>query len=242
MRVGVSVRVVILLVLLGTAVIVSSFYRNIPKHPEDSPTRVPAPPPDPHIVRSVPLAQPTPGAPPERRTNGSGTRETSDNSRALPEHVAAPATSAIAPQTSQQRAADAGRESPKPIPSLAHVQHLFESTQNPLLKESARRMSEMEYEPQDAWSEDTEARLRNFMATQPQADHVEATVSCRASQCMVQISDLQQNAPGTPSASETIFYGMTRQPWFSLLLQHDQSQLMSVGGRPSFIGFFTRVQ
>jgi hypothetical protein len=59
---------------------------------------------------------------------------------------------------------------------------------------------------------------------------------------MVQLSDLTFTPGGPPSVAQNIFYGLMRQSWFSLLLEHDSSQFLAIEGRPAIIGFFERVQ
>ena len=142
-----------------------------------------------------------------------------------------------------QRADSAGDE-PKPIPVLPRLQQVLENAQHPVPQAALQRLREMQYESEDAWSQDTEARLRKYAAAQPQAGGVEALITCRATQCLIQMSDVQKiEEKGTryDSPSQALFYGMQFQPWFLQLLQHVDSQVVMIESRPHFIGFFERV-
>jgi uncharacterized protein (DUF2461 family) len=122
------------------------------------------------------------------------------------------------------------------------VQRFLENEKHPAIQATAQRMRDMEHEPEDGWSQDTETRLRRFVASQPDAARVESVIACRVRGCVVQLSDLKFTPGGPPPVAQKIFYDLIRQSWFSLILEHDSTQFLAIEGRPSIVGFFERVQ
>lgn len=219
-------RVTVLVGLLATAAVL--FWP-----PRDVPTKV-----ETGASQSAATSAASGAAPTQARTPGRPDSPAGTDSPAA-SAVPSQAHAAIA-QT--PGASDASAPESKPVPTLAHVQRFFESQKHPAIQATAQRMRDMEHEPEDGWSQDTEARLRSFVASQPDAARVESVIACRVRGCMVQLSDMKLTAGDPPPVAQTIFYNLTRQSWFSLLLEHDSSQFLVIEGRPAIVGFFVRVQ
>jgi hypothetical protein len=233
-------RVLILIVLLVAAAVFSWPHRDGSPRAEATGARplALAPGPDNQTKSRArnegPRAPLPPNAPPS-------TLPAAERSASAPSPDVSVATPAAAPEHSPAGPESAASGEPKPVPTLAHVERFLKNPQHPVTQALAKRMHDLESEPEDGWSQDTEARLRSFVASQPEAGQIETAITCRASQCVVQISDLQKPL-STPPPSQKIFYRLLQQSWFPLLLQHDESQFLAIEGRPTMIGWFERAR
>jgi hypothetical protein len=129
------------------------------------------------------------------------------------------------------------------LPNIQKALETMAKSQDPATLAALKRQREMQDEPEDAWSRDTEASLSRYIAAQPESGGVKALIRCRATQCLIQMSDLQGNTELSlkyVSPSEAIFYRMQRQSWFMQALRHFETQMIVSDNRPHFIGFFDR--
>jgi hypothetical protein len=134
-------------------------------------------------------------------------------------------------------------DSAKPIPLFPQLQRFLESAQHPATQAALQRHRELQQEPENAWSEDMEARLRRFVSAQPEASRVDALIACRARQCLIQLSDLEQfpeNATGYVPPTQAISLQILREPWIPLMLQHTDSTVLAIERRTYYFAFFER--
>jgi len=124
------------------------------------------------------------------------------------------------------------------------MQQALQKAKHPVMEAILQRHHEMEREPEDAWSEDTETRLRKFIGAQPEAMGIETLVSCRATQCLIQMSDPPEDSSRSPqqiSRPDTIMLRMQQEWWLQQTLQHLYTQHVQIQNRRYMISIFERV-
>lgn len=103
----------------------------------------------------------------------------------------------------------------KPIPLLSSLEEMLES-EGPLALERLEWHRQLQSEPEDDWSRDTERQLREFAARQPEIKQVESLITCRVSQCELQLRDLRNSAPGTTGSPSGIISMRVRAKFSSM--------------------------
>jgi hypothetical protein len=106
-------------------------------------------------------------------------------------------------------AVDPGDDPPgPPVPILPVVEQGLKNFAQAVPGSSAKgllaRHEQIEREPEDDWSRAMEAALRQFVASQPEADGLQPQIACRVTQCELQLFDVKSPVPPERRARSSV--------------------------------------